>query len=103
MRRWFLALAILLGLTSAAPAQVTDHYALLMVWMPGLCKLEPDRPECKDFTLRRYDGLNLAFMALQSVRSSNSSNTYCFTMPTDTQTDRERHWCDMDEPNTRAD
>jgi ribonuclease I len=103
MRRWALALAFLLPFAQAAQAQTTDHYALLMVWMPGLCKLEPDRAECKDLTLRRYDGLNLAFMALQSVRASNTSNTYCFTMPTDTEMDRGRRWCEMDAPNTRTD
>ena len=64
MQRWLLALAMLVCLAPAAQAQVTDHYTLLMVWMPGLCKLEPDRPECKELTLRRYDGLNLAFLAL---------------------------------------
>jgi ribonuclease I len=98
MRRWFLALAILIGLTSGAHAQVTDHYALLMVWMPGLCKFEPDRVECKDLTLRRYDGLNLAFMALQSARSAGASNTFCYTMIDDETLDRQRNWCDMYQP-----
>ena len=98
MRRWFLALAILLGLTSGAQAQVTDHYALLMVWMPGLCKFEPDRVECKDLTLRRYDGLNLAFMALQSARPAGASNTFCYTMINDESLDRQRQWCDMYHP-----
>src|SRR5689334_13208113 len=98
MRRWFLALAILIGVTSGAQAQVTDHYALLMVWMPGLCKLEPDRVECKDLTLRRFDGLNLAFMALQSARSSGASNSFCFTMIDDQSMDRARQWCDMYQP-----
>jgi len=95
MRRWLLALAILVGVAPAAQAQVTDHYALLMVWMPGLCKLEPDRAECKELTLRRYDGLNLAFMALQSVRPSNASNTFCYSMLGDESSDRSRDWCDM--------
>jgi ribonuclease I len=98
MRRWLLALAILVGLSSSARAQVTDHYTLLMVWMPGLCKLEPDRAECKDLTLRRYDGLNLAFLALQSVRSSNAPNTFCYTMLGDQELDRSRQWCDMYRP-----
>src|SRR4051812_34276880 len=98
MRRWLLALAILVPLTSGARADVTDHYVLLMVWMPGLCKLEPDRVECKDLTLRRYDGLNLAFMALQSARPSNASNTFCYTMLEDESTDRARQWCDMYQP-----
>jgi ribonuclease I len=98
MRRLFLALAILIGVTSGARAQVTDHYALLMVWMPGLCKIEPDRTECKDLTLRRFDGLNLAFMALQSVRSSGGSNTFCYTMINDETLDRSRQWCDMYQP-----
>jgi ribonuclease I len=98
MRRWFLALAILLGATSGASAQVTDHYALLMVWMPGLCKIEPDRVECKDLTLRRFDGLNLAFMALQSVRPVGASNTFCYTMIDDETLDRQRNWCDMYQP-----
>jgi len=98
MRRWLLGFAILLGLTSAAQAQVTDHYALLMVWMPGLCKFEPDRVECKDLTLRRFDGLNLAFMALQSARAAGASNTYCYTMIDDESLDRQRKWCDMNQP-----
>jgi len=98
MRRWFLALLILGALTPAARAQVTDHYTLLMVWMPGLCKAEPDRIECKDLTLRRYDGLNLAFMALQSARSSNAPNTFCYTMLGDEELDRSRKWCEMDQP-----
>ena len=98
MRRWLLGFAILLGLTSAAQAQVTDHYALLMVWMPGLCKFEPDRVECKDLTLRRFDGLNLAFMALQSARAAGASNTYCYTMIDDESLDRQRKWCDMTQP-----
>jgi ribonuclease I len=95
MRRWFLALTFLLGLTAGAQAQVTDHYALLMVWMPGLCKLEPDRVECKDLTLRRYDGLNLAFMALQSARPIGASNTFCWSMIDDENLDRSRRWCGM--------
>jgi ribonuclease I len=98
MRRWVLALLILVGFTSGAQAQVTDHYALLMVWMPGLCRLEPDRVECKDLTLRRYDGLNLAFMALQSVRPVGASNTFCFTMIDDETLDRSRRWCEMYRP-----
>jgi ribonuclease I len=98
MRRWLLALAILSAATSSARADVTDHYALLMVWMPGLCKFEPDRAECKELTLRRYDGLNLAFMALQSVRPSNASNTFCYTMLEDEGMDRSRKWCDMYQP-----
>jgi ribonuclease I len=99
MRRWLLALAILSGLTSgAARGEVTDHYVLLMVWMPGLCKFEPDRKECQDLTLRRYDGLNLAFMALQSARPSNASNTFCYTMIDDETRDRARQWCDMYQP-----
>jgi ribonuclease I len=98
MRRWFLALLILIGFMSGAQAQVTDHYALLMVWMPGLCKLEPSRVECKDLTLRRYDGLNLAFMALQSARPVGASNTFCYTMIDDESLDRSRRWCDMYQP-----
>jgi ribonuclease I len=98
MRRWPAAFAILAALASGARAEVTDHYVLLMVWMPGLCKLEPDRVECKDLTLRRYDGLNLAFMALQSARPSNASNTFCYTMLQDESMDRSRQWCDMYQP-----
>jgi ribonuclease I len=98
VRRWVLALAILLSTVSGARADVTDHYALLMVWMPGLCKLEPDRTECKDLTLRRYDGLNLAFMALQSVRPIGASNTFCYTMINDESMDRSRQWCEMYQP-----
>lgn len=98
MRRCLLALAILVSLASGVRADVTDHYALLMVWMPGLCKFEPDRAECKELTLRRYDGLNLAFMALQSARPSNASNTFCYTMLDDESMDRSRKWCDMFQP-----
>src|SRR3954453_9851349 len=98
MRRWLLALVLLIALSPSARADVTDHYALLMVWMPGLCKFEPDRVECKDLTLRRYDGLNLAFMALQSARPSNASNTFCNSMLEDESTDRSRQWCDMYQP-----
>ncbi|WP_395023114.1 hypothetical protein [Dongia sp.] len=99
MRRWLLALAILSGLTTGpVRAEVTDHYVLLMVWMPGLCKFEPDRPECKELTLRRYDGLNLAFMALQSARPSNAPNTFCYSMISDETQDRSRQWCDMYRP-----
>jgi ribonuclease I len=98
MRRWLLALAVLVSLASGARADVTDHYVVLMVWMPGLCKFEPDRAECKELTLRRYDGLNLAFMALQSARPSNASNTFCYTMLDDESMDRSRKWCDMYQP-----
>jgi ribonuclease I len=98
MRRWLLVLAILLSFTPGARAQVTDYYALLMVWMPGLCKFEPDRAECKELTLRRFDGLNLAFMALQSARASGASNTFCYTMINDQSLDRARQWCDMYQP-----
>src|SRR3954466_6010036 len=98
MRRWFLALAAVLSVTAGARADVTDHYVLLMVWMPGLCKLEPDRAECKELTLRRYDGLNLAFMALQSARPSSAANTFCYTMLGDEDMDRSRQWCDMNQP-----
>jgi len=103
MRRWLLALAVLALLSSGARADTADHYGLLMVWMPGLCKLEPDRVECKDLTLRRFDGLNLAFMALQSLRPSNLPNSYCFTMPSDADMDRGKRWCEMDTQNVRAD
>jgi ribonuclease I len=75
-----------------------DHYALMMVWMPGLCALEPDRPECKDLSLRRYDGQNLAFQAIEIERESGAPQTYCFTMPSDSEMDRSRDWCDMSEP-----
>src|SRR5919198_444424 len=98
MRRWLLALAFLLAMIPGARAQVTDHYALLMVWMPGLCKFEPDRKECKDLTLRRYDGLNLAFMALQSVRPIGAPNTFCYTMLDDESADRAHDWCSMYQP-----
>jgi ribonuclease I len=98
MRRWFLALLLLFSATPGARAEVTDHYALLMVWMPGLCKFEPDRAECKDLTLRRFDGLNLAFMALQSARPSGGPNTFCYTMINDESMDRARRWCDMYQP-----
>lgn len=101
MRRWLQALLILAALPSlpsAARAQTTDHYALLMVWMPGLCKFEPDRAECKELTLRRYDGLNLSFLALQSIGSGGIGNTFCYTMLGDEELDRTRQWCEMDQP-----
>ncbi len=98
MRRWLLALMLFVSLATGARADVTDHYVLLMVWMPGLCKFEPDRRECKDLTLRRYDGLNLAFMALQSARPSNAANTFCYTMLDDEDADRSKQWCDMYQP-----
>jgi ribonuclease I len=102
--RWLpvvlLALASLLGPVPRAQAQVTaDHYALLMVWMPGLCALEKDRPECKDLSLRRYDGQNLAFMALEVAHDSGVSDTFCFSMPSDFEMDHDRDWCDMTRPN----
>jgi ribonuclease I (enterobacter ribonuclease) len=92
-----LVLACLLSPVALARADTADHYALLMVWMPGLCKLEPDRAECKELTLRRYDGLNLAFMALQSVRRNSAPNTFCFTMLGDESMDQSRQWCEMSE------
>jgi len=98
MQRWLLALLFFIAFTPAARAQVTDHYAVVMVWMPGLCKLEPTRAECKELTLRRYDGLNLAFWALQATRSSSAPNTFCATMIGDQEADRSRQWCDMYQP-----
>lgn len=95
-----LAMALSMARGGAAEAQAaSDHYALLMVWMPGLCALEADRPECKDLTLRRYDGQHLAFMALEVAHESGGSDTFCFTMPSDSEMDRSRDWCDMVEPN----
>ena len=93
-----LALAALLAVTASpgARAQTDDHFALLMVWMPGLCKLEGDRPECKDLSLRRYDGRNLAFMALEVTHDSGSAATFCYTMPSAQEMDSSRRWCDMD-------
>src|SRR4051794_26382354 len=97
MRPWLRALTFIAALSPIAPrAATTDHYALLMGWLPGLCTLEPEGVECKDLTLHRFDGLNLAFMALQSVRESGSVNTFCWPMPSDSEMDRERRWCDMD-------
>jgi len=103
MRGWLLALAALAALASSARADTTDHYGLLMVWMPGLCKLEPDRVECKDLTLKRHDGLNLTFLALQSLRSSSLPNTFCFTFPSDSEMDRDKQWCEMDPVKVRDD
>jgi ribonuclease I len=93
-------LALLLAMAGGgAQAQMTaDHYALVAVWMPGLCALEPDRPECKDLNLRRYDGQNLAFQALEVERESGAPQTYCFTMPSDFEMDHSRDWCDMSKP-----
>ena len=103
-RRCLPALLLLLAMASSrAEAQMTpDHYALLMVWMPGLCALETDRPECKDLSLRRYDGQNLAFMALELAHDSGVSATFCFTMPSDFEMDHGRDWCDMTVPNVSA-
>jgi ribonuclease T2 len=91
-----LALLLLLIAVAPARAQMSDHYALVMVWMPGLCAEEHDREECKDLTLRRYDGRNLAFFALQVARDSGLAQTFCFTMPSAEEMDRGRRWCDMD-------
>ncbi|HEY4164587.1 MAG TPA: hypothetical protein VGM59_16085, partial [Dongiaceae bacterium] len=61
--------------------------------------LESDRPECKDLSLRRYDGRNLAFFALQPAPVENGfADTYCDGMPSDADMDRSRQWCDMDQP-----
>ena len=98
-----LVLACLLSPIGLARADTADHYALLMVWMPGLCKFEPERVECKDLTLKRFDGLNLTFMAIQSLRSSSLPNTFCFTFPSDSEMDREKQWCEMDAPKLRDD
>jgi ribonuclease I len=100
MRRRLGALILACLLSPVAPvhADTADHYALLMVWMPGLCKLEPDRAECKELSMRRYDGLNLAFMALQSVRPNSAPNMFCYTMLGDESLDRSRQWCEMTEP-----
>jgi ribonuclease I len=103
LRSCALGLAVAAVLAAAARAQTSDHYALLMVWMPGLCKLEPERTECKDLTLRRYDGRNLAFMALEVAHDSGVAQTFCFTMPSDSEMDRDRRWCDMDQPHVRPD
>ncbi|HVY99481.1 MAG TPA: hypothetical protein VHA35_08275 [Dongiaceae bacterium] len=98
-----LAMAPVLGPGGRSEAQMSDHYALLMVWMPGLCALEAERAECKDLSLRRYDGQNLAFMALEMAGESGVSRTFCFTMPSDFEMDHSRDWCDMNEPDVSAD
>jgi ribonuclease I len=99
-----LLLLVLASLFARAEAQTaTDHYALLMVWMPGLCALETDRPECKDLSLRRYDGQNLAFMALEVAHESGVSDTFCFSMPSDFEMDHDRDWCDMTQPRVSPD
>jgi ribonuclease I len=95
-----LAMASMLSVFSRAEAQTTaDHYALLMVWMPGLCALETERPECKDLSLQRYDGQHLSFMALELAHESGISDTFCFSMPSDFEMDHSRDWCDMSKPN----
>src|SRR5256885_776529 len=96
---YLLAAASAFCSSTGANAQMSDHYALLMVWMPGLCALETERPECKDLSLRRYDGQNLAFMALEVAHESGVSDTFCFSMPSDFEMDHSRDWCDMTEPN----
>jgi ribonuclease I len=108
LRRCLLAL-LLAAVSIAASAgkaeaqMASDHFALLMAWMPGLCTLETDRPECKTLTLRRYDGQNLAFMALEVAHDSGVSDTFCFTMPSDFEMDHSRDWCDMSKPNLSPD
>jgi ribonuclease I len=87
-----------------ARADTIDHFALVMVWMPGLCKFEADRPECKGLSLRRYDGRNLAFFALQPAPSENGfADTYCTGMPSDAEMDRGRQWCDMEKTRVSQD
>jgi ribonuclease I len=91
---------------SPAPAcaDTIDHFALVMVWMPGLCKLESSRPECKDLSLRRYDGRNLALFALEPASVENGfANTYCSGMPSDSDLDQARQWCDLDKPRINQD
>jgi ribonuclease I len=95
------AMSMLLGTSDAHAQAAEDHYVLLMVWMPGLCALEPDRPECKDLTLRRYDGQNLAFMALESASEGDVAQTFCYTMPSDFEMDHARDWCDMGRPDVQ--
>ncbi len=103
LRRGLLALLFAAAFGGRADAQMaSDHYAVLMVWMPGLCVLEPTRPECKGLTLRRYDGQNLAFMALEVARDSGVSQTFCYTMPSDFELNQSRDWCDMSKPNASS-
>jgi len=98
LRRCLLVLFLVMASGTAQAQTTADHYALLMVWMPGLCALETDRAECKDLSLQRYDGQNLAFMALETARESGISDTFCFTMPSDFEMDHARDWCDMAAP-----
>jgi ribonuclease I len=92
------------GGIAPACADTIDHFELIMVWMPGLCKFESDRPECKGLTLRRYDGQNLAFFALQASPGENGlADSYCMTMPSDSDMDRARQWCQMDKTGVRQD
>jgi ribonuclease I len=92
------------GCAAPARADTIDHFALIMVWMPGLCQFEGDRPECKHLTLRRYDGQNLAFFALQALPGENGiPDAYCAAMPSDSEMDRGRQWCQMDKTGLRQD
>jgi len=103
MLRWcLLALALAMAPSKSEAQTASDHYAVLMAWMPGLCTLEAGRPECKELTLRRYDGQHLAFMALEVAHESGVSDTFCFTMPSDFEMDHSRDWCDMVQPNVSS-
>ncbi len=104
MRR--LAAAGCLGLAlAAAPARgdAIDHYTLILSWTPGLCWDQPERKECAGLSLRRYDGRNLAFLALRpDPPVGNMRDDYCFAGMGDPELDRSQRWCDMDEVTVRS-
>jgi ribonuclease I len=104
MRRWLIA-AALSGISAAPSAQANsiDHYTLIMSWTPGLCWEQPQRAECADLSLRRYDGRNLAFLALRpDPPEDNMRDQYCFAGMGDPDLDQSRRWCDMDEVRVRS-
>lgn len=105
MRRWIIA-ATLLGLPAAATparADAIDHYTLILSWTPGLCWEQPARKECADLSLRRYDGRNLALLALRpDPPEGNMPDEYCFASMSDPDLDRSKQWCDMDEVRIKS-
>ena len=105
MKRWPIAAAAF-GLSAAvcpAHADSIDHYTLIMSWTPGLCWQQPERKECADLSLRRYDGRNLALLALRpDPPEGNMRNDYCFASLGDPDLDRSQRWCDMDEARIKS-
>lgn len=104
MRRLAAAGCLALAL-AAAPAHgdAIDHYTLILSWTPGLCWDQPERKECAGLSLRRYDGRNLALLALRpDPPAGNMRDDYCFAGMGDQEFDRSKRWCDMDEVHIRS-